>query len=140
MIIYLDENLAPVLAKGFNILQVPENFRLKLKDPIEVRSIKEDYGEGALDEDWIPKAGEVGACVITQDYNINRIKHQKALCEKYRLGMFYFRPPSKVGFTYWDMVKQLVKHWAEITKVVSKKRRPFSYKITSRSSKLESME
>ena len=140
MIIYIDENLAPVLAEGFNILQAPENIRLRLKDPIEVRSIKREFGEGAQDEDWIPIAGKKGACVITQDYNINRIKHQKALCEKYNLGMFYFRPPSKNGFSYWDMLKLLVKHWPEITKVVSKKKRPFSYKITARSSNLENMD
>lgn len=70
MIIYIDENLAPVLAEGFNILQRPENLRLKIQDPIEVRSIKKVFGAGALDEDWIPVAGQEGACVITQDYNI----------------------------------------------------------------------
>lgn len=140
MIIYIDENLPSVLAEGFNILQDPENQRLQLKDPIEVRSIKKEFGSGAKDEDWIPQAGQQGACVITQDYNINRIKHQRALCEEHNLGMFYFRPPSKNGFSYWDMLQLMVKHWPEITKVVSKKNRPFSYKITTRSSKLESMD
>ena len=43
MIIYVDENLAPVLSKGFNLLQKPLNFGLK--DPIEVKSIKEVFGE-----------------------------------------------------------------------------------------------
>ena len=139
MIIYIDENMPLVLAEGFNLLQFPENIRLKIKDKIEVRSIKKDFGKGALDEDWIPKAGKEGACVITQDYHINRIKHQKALCEKYNLGMFYFRPPSRVGFSYWNMVKLLVKHWPQIVKIASKSKRPFSYKITSRSSVLEKM-
>jgi hypothetical protein len=140
MIIYIDENMPPVLAEGFNLLQAPENRRLKLKDPIEVESIKREFGAGAKDEDWIPLAGEQGACVITQDYNINRIKHQRALCKKYNLGMFYFRPPSKGGFAYWEMLKILVKHWPEIMKVASKKPRPFSYKITAKSSVLEDMD
>ena len=140
MIIYVDENMAPALAEGFNLLQQPENFRKKFKDPIEVKSISKVFGRGALDEDWIPKVGSDRACVITQDYNINRIKHQRALCEEYGLGMFYFRPPSKSGFSYWDMVKLLVKHWPEIIKAASKKSRPFSYKITARSSSLEKME
>ena len=128
-----------MLAEGFNILQEPENFRLKLTDKSEVKSIKKEFGEGALDEDWIPKAGQLNACVITQDYNINRIKHQRALCEKYNLGMFYFRPPSKNGFTYWEMVKLLTKHWPEIIKIATKKTRPFSYKITSKPRSLELM-
>lgn len=129
-----------ILAEGFNLLQSPLNFKLKLKDEIEVKSIEQEFGAGALDEDWIPELGKNKSCVITQDYNINRIKHQKALCEQYNLGMFYFRPPSKNGFTYWEMVKLLVKHWPEIAKVASKSKRPFSFKITSRSASLEELQ
>ncbi len=93
-----------------------------------------------MKEDWIPKAGKQGACVITQDNNINRIKHQRELCQQYKLGMIYFRPPSKNGFLFWDFVKLMTKHWEEIVKVANKSKRPFSYKVTSRSSKLESMD
>ncbi|MCB0502133.1 MAG: hypothetical protein KDD32_05580 [Bacteroidetes bacterium] len=128
-----------ILAEGFNLLQDPENIRQGLKDKISVKSIKSEFGKGIKDEDWIPLAGKKGACVITQDYNLNRITHQKALCEKYKLGMFYFRPPSKNGFSYWDMVKLLVKHWPEIMKVASKQKKPFAYRITSRSAALEKM-
>lgn len=135
MIIFIDENLAPLLSEGFNLLQKPLNFGLK--EPIEVRSIKKVFGQGALDEDWIPKLQKGKDCVITQDYNINRIREQRQLCEQYQVGMFYFRPPSKTGFTYWDMLKMLVKHWPEIIKKATKEKRPFAYKVTSRSTKLE---
>lgn len=130
MIIYIDENMSPYLARGFNILQAPLN--LKLKEPIDVRSIKDDYGQGAQDEEWIPLAGEKGACIITQDYNIKRIKHQQALCEEYKLGMFYFRSPSKNGFSYWDMLVLLIKHWQNINKIAITEKRPFAYKVSSR--------
>ena len=132
MIIYIDENMSPFLARGFNILQEPLN--LKLKEPIMVRSIKDEFGMGAKDEDWIPLAGEQKACVITQDYNINRIRHQRELCKQYNLGMFYFRPPSKNGFTYMDMLKLMVKHWEEISKKATREKRPFSYKVTQKGS------
>lgn len=140
MIIYIDENLPRVLAQGFNILQKPENIRLKLGDPIDVKSILDEFGSGAQDETWIPQAGKEGACIITQDYQIKRIRHQRELCEKYNLGMFYFRPPSKGGFTYWDMVKMMVIHWQEIIEIASREKRPFSFKATSRSGKLERLE
>lgn len=130
MIIYIDENMSPFLAKGFNILQEPLNF--KLQERIEVRSLKDEFGQGAKDEDWIPKAGLKKACIITQDYNIKRIRHQRELCERYGLGMFYFRPPSKGGFSYWDMVKLMVKNWEEIGQLAVKTKRPFAYKITSK--------
>lgn len=58
MIIYIDENMPAVLAEGFNLLQAPENLRYKLKDPVEVKSIKNEFGAGAKDEDWIPLAGQ----------------------------------------------------------------------------------
>lgn len=135
MIIYIDENLAPLLSEGFNLLQKPLNFGLK--EVIKVKSIKKEFGEGVLDEDWIPKLQKGKDCVITQDYNINRIREQRQLCEQYEIGMFYFRPPSKNGFTYWSMLKMLVKHWPEIIKKTDKEKRPFAYKVTSKSSKLE---
>lgn len=128
MIIYIDENLSPYLARGFHIIQEPLNY--KLPEFIEVRSIKDEFGKGAKDEDWIPMAGKNKACVITQDYNIQRIRHQRELCNQYELGMFYFRPPSKTGLNYIDMLKLMVKHWEEITKIATKKKRPFAYKIT----------
>ena len=130
MIIYIDENMSPYLAKGFNILQLPLN--VNLREEIDVRSIKEDYGQGALDEDWIPQAGTKGACIITQDYNIKRIKHQQSLCEKYKLGMFYFRPPSKKGFLYWDMLSIMVKNWIIINKLAILHKKPFAFRISSK--------
>lgn len=130
MTIYIDENMPPHLARGFDIIQKP--LSIKMAKKIEVKSIKDVFGEGAQDELWIPIAGEEGACVITQDYNIRRIKHQRELCEKYNLGMFYFRPPSKQGFQYWDMITLVVKHWLQIMKTCIKEERPFAYRITSR--------
>ena len=130
MIIYIDENMSPYLARGFNILQTPEN--VKLGTEIEVKSIKDAFGQGTKDEDWIPIAGESNSCIITQDYSIKRIKHQQKLCEQYNLGMFYFRPPSKSGFTYWEMLRLMVKHWPSISKISIDKDRPFTYKVTSR--------
>jgi len=130
MTIYIDENLSSFLAQGLNFLQMPEN--LKLREPVDVRSIR-DFGVGAEDEDWIPQAGKADSCILTQDYNIHRIRHQKALCEQFNLGMFYIRPPSKVGFRYWDMVKLLIKHWPDITRIATREKRPFAFKITSRS-------
>ncbi len=132
MTIFIDENMPHQLAEGFDILQSPRN--IDSKEEIHVRSIKKEFGKGALDEEWIPEAGQLGSCVITQDYNINRIKHQRELCEQFNLGMFYFRPPSKNGFTYWTMLSIMVKHWPEIIQICSREKRPFAYKVTSKKS------
>lgn len=139
MIIYVDHNMPPVFAQGFQILQAPLGSKLNLKDKVEVRSIKIEFGDGVEDEDWIPQLEGQKACVITQDYSIQRIRHQRALCEEYNLGMIYFRPPSNTGFSYWDMVNLMVKHWPEILKKTTRKKPPFAFKITSRSAKLEEL-
>lgn len=138
MIIYIDENMPSVFAQGFHILQEPLSAKLNLRDKIEVKSIKLEFDEGVEDEEWIPRLKGRKACVITQDYNIQRIRHQRVLCEEFGLGMFYFRPPSKNGFSYWDMVKVMVKHWPEMLKKADREPRPFAFKITAGSSKLES--
>jgi hypothetical protein len=75
--------------------------------------------------------------IITQDYNIQRKKIQRTLVEKYGLGMFYIRPPSKKGFQYWELVKLIVKHWEQIIQITLNEDRPFSYKITARGGRPE---
>ena len=127
MIIYIDENLSPYLAKGFSI---QESLNNKLSESIEVRSVKEEFGKGAKDEDWIPMLSKDKACVITQYYNIQRITHQRELCNQYELGMFYFHLPSKSGFSYAEMLTLIAKHWEEIIKIAIQNKRPFAFKIT----------
>lgn len=130
MTIYIDENMPPQLARGLNILQQPLN--MKEKEAIEVKSIKDEFGQGTQDEDWIPKAGKQNAIIITQDYRIQTDKNQFALYQEHGLGIFFFKPPSKNGVTYWEMVDQVVKRWEVVKKLASKEKRPFAYRCSSR--------
>lgn len=130
MKIYIDENISPYLAHGVDILEKPFN------KGIEVLSIKEVFGEGAQDEDWIPKVGAEKGIVITQDYNIQRTQLQKELYLKNGLGIFFFSK-SKTGFSYWDMTKELIKRWEKIKKLSSRTKQPFAYRCTSRSQDFE---
>lgn len=126
MIIYLDENMPPHLAKGFHTLQYPEGF--KTTHLIEVKYIPEIFGAGAKDIDWIPEIGKDKACVITQDLNINRRKHELELYRKQKIGMFFLRGPSKKhGLTVWQMVEALAKNWPAISEKVYNEKRPFAY-------------
>ena len=59
MKIFIDENLSPFLAKGLHILEQP------MADGFEVLSIKEVFGKGVKDEDWIPQVGKLHGVVIT---------------------------------------------------------------------------
>lgn len=140
MKLYLDENISPYLARGLNKIQTPENSKVQKAKKIEVASIKDDFGEGEKDEVWIPKVGKEEGVVITQDINIKRTKHQNELCKKYGLGMIYLKPPKKGGFSHFEFFQLLAKHWPQLVKVVRTKRRPFAFRITSRSGKLEELD
>lgn len=128
MIIYLDENLPPHLAEGFDVLQQPEN--LKTGYSIKVAYIPTLFGRGAKDVEWLPKL-ESQSCVITQDANINRVKHEMELYRKHGIGMFFLRGAnSKQGLSVWDMVQALAKNWPKICKIAHEEERPFAYRIT----------
>lgn len=129
--IFIDENLPPHIARGLNTLQQPQNARDGIK--IEVLSIKDHFGEGSKDEEWIPEVGKLQGIVITQDYRIQSLKHQRELYKKNAVGILFFSPPSKTGFAYWEMVKQVVKRWEEIKSIVKKNKPPFAYRCSARS-------
>jgi hypothetical protein len=116
--IYLDENLPKQLAEGLNKLQQPQNTRESWE--IEVLSIKDVFGQGEQDEEWIPKVGKENGIVITQDFRIQTQKHQKELYIQNGVGILFFNPPSKTGFTYWEMVKQLIERWEDVKKIIKR--------------------
>ncbi len=130
-VVYIDENLPNQLAAGLNNLQYPLNKKDELE--IEVRSIKEDFGTGMADEEWIPRIGEVNGVVITQDFRIQTQRHQKELYIENGVGILFLNPPSKSGFRYWDIVKLLVSKWEEIRQIIKRDQPPFAYRCSSRS-------
>lgn len=123
--LFIDENMSPYLAHGLHHLEKGNG------SEIEVLSLKEVFGAGAQDEDWIPKVGEMGGIVITQDYNIFRKKQQRELYEKSGVGLFFIKPPSNTGYRYWEMVQQIVNRWPEIKKLI-KTNRPFAFSCTTK--------
>lgn len=138
MIIYLDENMPAHLAKGFDILQHPDG--IKTQRNIKVIHLPDKFNFGARDIDWIPEIGREGPCVITQDINIHRRKHELELYRKHSVGIFFLRGKSKKqGLSIWEMVQTLAKHWDEITKIAIQEKRPFAYefKFNSRLKKLK---
>lgn len=130
MIAYIDENFPYQLAEGLNVLQRPLNF----KEPEEytVLSIAEAFGVGTKDEDWIPEAGKQGAIVLTQDYNIQTTRHQRDLYQAHGLGIFFFKAPSKKGYSYWEMVQQVVRRWDSIKRLTKKTQFPFAYRCSNK--------
>ncbi|MGN6402133.1 MAG: hypothetical protein ACTHMD_16865 [Flavisolibacter sp.] len=130
MIIFIDENLPPKLAQGLSMLESANT------DAFDVHSIRDYFKKGSPDEGWIPEIGRLGGAVITQDHNIHRKQMQKDLYRKHKVGLIVFKAPGKNGYTYWEMVENIVKHWQLIKTEIRKHKPPFAFMITPRSSKL----
>jgi len=130
---YFDENITPQIARALAILQEPR------PEKIEVFTIKDVFGKGTADEEWIPIVAAEDGIVITQDFNIQRTRHQRELYRKHGLGVVFFKPPSKTGFDYWTMINKVIEAWPKIKKVAKRERKPFAYVIKARSKKLEKL-
>ena len=127
--IYIDENMPRQLAHGLHTLQQPQNLKDGLE--IEVLSIADVFGKGTQDEDWIPRVGAEKGIVITQDSRIQSQKHQRKLYIENGVGILFLNPPSKNGFSYWDMVKKIIEEWDNINTIVKKNKTPFAYRGSS---------
>jgi hypothetical protein len=133
MKIYFDENFSPHFIRGLSHIQ-----RAHPNHGIEVKSIKEVFGGGTPDEEWIPKIAQQHGVVVTQDLKIRRLRHQWELCSKYKLGLFFIKPP-KNGWSYWAIVKRIINFWQQIQSISLRERKPFAYILSATKSKLEKL-
>ncbi len=129
MIIYLDENIPPHLAKGFNIIQAPENLK-KGRINLEVKYLSDVYGTGSADLDWIPKVGAEKSFVITQDIHISKRKDEVDAYLSNGVGLFFLRGSSKKrGLSVWEMVQVLAKNWEDIIEIILNEKGAFAYTV-----------
>ncbi|MBO6794725.1 MAG: DUF5615 family PIN-like protein [Balneolaceae bacterium] len=130
---FIDENISPNIAQALAILQNP-----RTDEKIEVFTIKEVFGAGTPDEEWIPKVAKEDGIVITQDRNIHRVQHQRELYKKHGLGVVFFKPPKK-GYKYWDLVLFYIKRWKTVKDTVKTLSKPFGLLVTPNSAKPEKL-
>lgn len=128
--LFIDENLPPQIARGLHILLQPQAARDGIE--VEVHSIKDKFGQGAKDEEWIPVVGGMSGIVITQDFRIQSLKHQRELYKQHGVGILFFSPPSNSGFSYWEMVKQIVNRYESIRTIIKRNKPPFAYRCSAR--------
>lgn len=123
--LYIDENIAPQMAQALALIQAHMN--LSDKKEIEVLSIKNVFGEGAKDEEWIPLVGGEHGVVVTFDRMIQRSRHQKQLYNDHGVGVIFLKAP-KNGLSFWQMFRHLVDRWEEIKTIVAKNKPPFAFR------------
>ena len=109
MKIFFDENFSEYLARGF-----PEFQKGRKIEGVDVHHVVESFGRGTEDNACIPQIAQMHGVVITQDLNIYRTRYLFQLCLKYKLGVFFFKPPKKKSYKYWEWIEQVLRRWALI--------------------------
>jgi hypothetical protein len=89
MNIIFDENISRHLADGFACFQ-----RAFPDEQVSVFHVINCYGRGIKDDDLIPAISRDSGVLITQDENMYRTPHLKLLYLKYKIGVFFVRPPN----------------------------------------------
>ena len=133
MKIYFDENFSLHIIAGMRSFQ--EGRR---REGFTIHSVKEEFGEGVADEDWIPKVAQQHGVAITQDLNIHRMRAQWKLCQEYQLGVIFYKP-GKSGWRYWDFIQITVKLWSEIKETCQSTKQPFGYVLEGMRPKLKKL-
>jgi len=123
--IYIDENMAPQLARAMDIIQ--EHLNSEEKKAIKVLSLKDEFGEGIKDEEWIPIVGKEKGIVITQDRRIQFSRHQRELYMQHGVGIIFLKS-QKTGMSFWQMFNHIVHWWDDIKIIARKHTPPFSYR------------
>ena len=130
MTVYFDENMPPHLARGFHTIQSVENFKRK-SHLIDVRLLKDDFGTGSKDLEWIPKLKGSNSFIVTRDINLDKRKDEIAAYRDTGIGLFFIRGASKkTNLTVWEMLLILSRQWEEMIKIMKRRKAPFSYILT----------
>ncbi|TQD38832.1 PIN-like domain-containing protein [Haloflavibacter putidus] len=132
MTVYFDENIPPHLAKGFHLIQEKENLK-NGRVPFSVKVLKDEFGQGTKDIDWIPQVGLDRNFVVTRDININKKKDERNAYREAGIGMFFIYGTSKnAGLSVWEILFILAKHWEAMIKIMLEDDKAFAYKLTAK--------
>lgn len=126
MRICFEENFSHRIAAGMREFQAARR-----SEGVEVIWSPDEFGRGSKDEDWIPKVASKQGIILTQDISIHRTKAQWELCQRNKVGVFFFKPP-RGGWDHWIIVREVVNRWEEIKRLTTSGKRPFGWLVESR--------
>jgi hypothetical protein len=127
MKVFFDENFSPHLSDGLNCFQCGTP-----KESIEVCHIAKFFYRGIPDDEWIPKVAQMHGVAITQDHEIRRTQYLFQLCQDNHLGIFFFKPPKKTPYAYWNLVEWVMNNWSAIKGLSQTTTKPFAFRISPR--------
>ena len=118
---FFDENLSKNLALGLRGFG---------EDAIHLTEV---FTSGTPDEEWLPYVGNKGYILFTKDQRIRRRPLEKALIMEYKVGAFYLMGKT---MSRWNYIRQIVRAWDKIEKLVEKEYPPFAYQVSLHGTKI----
>lgn len=125
MLFLFDAQMPLRLAKGLPLID-KDNLR---QINIEIIHADEILGEGVSDALIIHKAHELDAVIVSEDDDFKRIKANKDLVIKLKVGYVLYKAPKKHGSRYWEKAVALILAWENLKKMISEIEKPFVIKI-----------
>lgn len=120
-----DANMPKRLAEGIGKLD-QQNISGVIK--IVTSHADDLLGPSATDEEIILKASEIDAIILSEDDDFKRIKTNKALIKKLKVGYVLYKPP-KHGSRYWEKAVAFILAWENLKAKVKATYKPFIFKI-----------
>jgi predicted nuclease of predicted toxin-antitoxin system len=114
------------LAKGLPLID-KDNLK-EIKIQISHADELDGLGQGATDYQVIQKAYELDAIIVSEDDDFKRIKANKELIIKLKVGYVLYKPP-KHGSRYWEKALGIIQAWERLKEMINSIEKPFILKI-----------
>lgn len=121
MYFIVDANMPIRMAKGLELI---DQNNISGHINVNIEHVDEILGTSATDEEVIVYAGKVDAIIISQDDDFKKIKSNKKLVEKLKIGYVLYKPP-KHGMRYWEKVQSFILGWERLKDLIRATPKPF---------------
>lgn len=124
MKLLVDNNISPLVAR---------TLRAALTEGEgHVEHIRERFGPGVKDEDWLQALGsEGGWAVLTADHRISRRPHEKAIWRSTDLVIFFLEP-AFAKLPPREQAGRLILRWEDLVAAFGKSRPPAGFRVRLR--------
>lgn len=122
---FFDNNLGKQLSDGMKMFGE------------DTMHLKEEFDEGADDEDWIPVIGDRGDILVTRDDHIRRNPRQRQLLVQHKVGAFFLGGKK---LNRCDLIRQIVRNWPRMKELADTTAKPFTFRVPRGGKKIKRLQ
>jgi predicted nuclease of predicted toxin-antitoxin system len=119
---FFDNNLSPHLAAGMKAFGE------------EVMHLTDQFGQDALDAEWLPYVGNHELVLVTRDLSIRRHPLELNALKKHKVAVFCLGGKNR---NRCELIRQLVRNWPRMKELAGNTNRPFAFRIPPTGTKFD---